>query len=180
MTLKNGFGNNRYLFYWVMNEKIKTWSLRFPAIEDPNMEKALFDWPIALQHDVKAKYQLISRKFSGMKFGHERSFNQPKATCVCIRSINQSNRSILVRLLFLFCSRVFISRSYENRSIIRFVDVVITTGATILLSLEVIVTRPTAEKNAGITGQRLSFMKMNPTVFQISQFQTSSRKWWSY
>ena len=32
-------------------------------------------------------------------------------------SINQSNRSISVCLLFLYCSRVFISRSYENRSI---------------------------------------------------------------
>ena len=66
-----------------------------------------------LQFDVKA----ISRKF----FGHEvclpeRSLSQPKARCVCIRSIHQSNRSISVRLLFLFCSRVFISRSYENRS----------------------------------------------------------------
>ena len=40
--------------------------------------------------------------------------SQPKATRVCIRSINQSNRSICVLLLFLFCSRVFISRSYEN------------------------------------------------------------------
>ena len=36
--------------------------------ENPNMEKALFDWPIVLQYDVKARYQLISRKFSGMKF----------------------------------------------------------------------------------------------------------------
>ena len=43
-------------------------------------------------------------------------FYQPKAMLVCIRSINQSSRSISVRLLFLFCSRVFISRSYENRS----------------------------------------------------------------
>ena len=76
------------------------------------MEKALFDWPIVLQYDVKAKYRLISRKF----FGHKNFFNHPKATRVCIRSINQSNRSISVRLLFLFCSRVFISRSYENRS----------------------------------------------------------------
>ena len=50
-------------------------------------------------------------------FWPERSLNQPKATRVCIRSINQSNRSISVRLLFLFCSRVVISRSYENRSI---------------------------------------------------------------
>ena len=82
---------------------------------NPNMEKALFDWPIVLQYDVKE----ISRKF----FGHEvclpaRSLSQPKPGCVCIRFIHQSNRSISVRLLFLFCSRVFISRSYKNRSII--------------------------------------------------------------
>ena len=51
-----------------MDQKIKTWTLRFPAKENPNMEKALFDWPIVLQYDVKAKYRLISRKFSGMKF----------------------------------------------------------------------------------------------------------------
>ena len=53
-------------------------------------------------------------------FSPERSLNQPKATRVCIRSINQSNRSISVCLLFVFCSRVFISRSYENRSIVAF------------------------------------------------------------
>ena len=68
MTLKNGFGNTRYLFYQLMEEKIKTWPLRFPAKEDPSMEKALFDWPIVLQYDVKAKHRLISRKFSGIKF----------------------------------------------------------------------------------------------------------------
>ena len=101
-----------------MDEKIKTWTLRFPAKENPNMEKALLDCPLVLQYDVKAKYRLISRKFSGMKFfSPERSLNQPKATRVCFRSINQSNRSISVRLLFLFCSRVFISRSYKTRSI---------------------------------------------------------------
>ena len=32
---------------------------RFPAEENPNMAKALFDWPIVLQYDVKAKYRLI-------------------------------------------------------------------------------------------------------------------------
>ena len=65
------------------------------------MEKALFDWPIVLQYDVKAKYRLISRKF----FGHEvfsAELNQSKATHVCIRSINKSNRFISVRFLFLF------------------------------------------------------------------------------
>ena len=88
-------GSVRYLFCQLMDEKIKTWTLRFPAHENPYVKKALFDWPIVLQYDVEAKYRLISR--------------------VCTSSINQSNRSISVRLLFLFCSCVFISRSYENR-----------------------------------------------------------------
>ena len=55
----------RHLFYQPMDEKIKTWTLRFPAKENPNMEKALFDWSIVLQHDVNAKYGLISRMFPG-------------------------------------------------------------------------------------------------------------------
>ena len=108
----------RHLFHKPMDEKIKTWTLRFPAKENPNMEKVFFDWPIVLQYDVKAKDPLISRKFSGMKFFYAsvRLTNQ-KPRAFVSGSINQSNRSISVRLLFLFCSRVFISRSYENRSI---------------------------------------------------------------
>ena len=70
MTLKMVSVSVRYLFYQPMDEKIKTWLLRFPAKENPNMEKALFDWPIVLQYDVKAKYRLISRKFSGITFFH--------------------------------------------------------------------------------------------------------------
>ena len=96
------------LFYQPMDEKIKTWPLLFPAKENPNM--ALFDWPIVLQHDVKAKYRLILKSSRTWCFPPEHSLNQPKGTPVRIRSINQSNRSISVRLLFLFCSRVFISR----------------------------------------------------------------------
>ena len=103
----------RYLFYQPVDEKRKTWPLRFPAKETPNMGKTLFERQIVLLLDVKSKYRLISRKFSGVKFLHP-SLNQPKPTPFRIRSINQSNRSISVRLLFLFCSRVFISRSYEN------------------------------------------------------------------
>ena len=56
----------RYLFYQPMDEKIKTWLVRFSAKENPNMEKELFYWPIALQYDVKVKYRLICRKFSGI------------------------------------------------------------------------------------------------------------------
>ena len=51
-----------------MDEKTETWTLRFPAKENPNMEEALFDLSIVLQYDVKAGYRLISRKFLGMKF----------------------------------------------------------------------------------------------------------------
>ena len=67
-----------------MDEKIKTWPLRFPAKENPNMEKALFDWPIVLQYDVKAKYRLISRKISGMEYFHPR-----------IRLTNQNPRAFV-------------------------------------------------------------------------------------
>ena len=75
------------LFYQSMDrEKIKTWTLCFPAKEHPNMEKVFFDWPIVLQYDVKAKYRLISRK----SFGHEVFSPECKATRVCIRSTNQS------------------------------------------------------------------------------------------
>ena len=63
MTLKNGFGNCSYLFYQPMEEKITTWTLCFPAKENPDMGKALFDWPIVLQYDIKAKDRLISRTF---------------------------------------------------------------------------------------------------------------------
>ena len=54
-----------------MNEKIKRWPLCFTAKESPDMENAVFDWPIVLQYDVKAKYRLISRKFLGMTSFHQ-------------------------------------------------------------------------------------------------------------
>ena len=59
----------RYLFYQPMDETImkQFWTLSFPAKENANMEKASFDWPMVLQHGVKAKYRLISRNFLGMK-----------------------------------------------------------------------------------------------------------------
>ena len=79
----------RHLFHKPMDEKIKTWpwTLRFPAKENPNMEKALFDWPIVLQYDVKAKDPLISRKFSGMKFSYAsvRLTNQKPRAFVSVR-----------------------------------------------------------------------------------------------
>ena len=82
----------RYLFYQPMDEKIKTWTLRFPP-KKPNMEKALFDWPIVFQYDVKAKYRLISRKFSGMGififYTNVRLTNQKPHAFVSGRQTNQ-------------------------------------------------------------------------------------------
>ena len=77
----------RYLFYQRMDAKIKTGTPHFPAKENPNIETALFDWPIVLQYDVKAKYRLISRKFSGMKFFHPsvRLTNQKPRAFVSVR-----------------------------------------------------------------------------------------------
>jgi len=60
--------NVHCLFYQQMDEKIKTSPLRFNVKENPNMEKASFDWQIVLQYDVKAKYRFISRKSSSMTF----------------------------------------------------------------------------------------------------------------
>ena len=113
MTLKSGL--TCLLFYQPMDEKIETSPLSYPVKENLRIKKALFDWPIVLQYDVKANYRLISRKLSGIKFFlPECSLNQPKVTRICIHSTNQSGTSISVHLLFLFCLRIFISRSYEN------------------------------------------------------------------
>ena len=85
-----------------MDEKIKTWTLCFPAKKNPNMERALFDWPIVLRYDVKVKYRLISRKFFGREvFSPQRSLNHPKATLVCIRSI--TNQIALFPFVGCFC-----------------------------------------------------------------------------
>ena len=84
----------RYLFYQPMDEKIKTWPFCFLTKENPNTEKASLDWPIVFQYDIKEKYmqRLISRKFSGMKFFHPSvRLTNPKATCIYIRWIKQSN-----------------------------------------------------------------------------------------
>ena len=81
-------GSVRYLFHDFISQwmkRFKKWNLRFPAKENPNMEKALFDWQIVLQYDFKAKYRLISRKFSG----HE-VFAHPSAG-----STNQKQRAFV-------------------------------------------------------------------------------------
>ena len=73
------------------------------------METALFDWPVVLQYDVKAKYRLISRTYI---LGHEvysaelwlNNQNPPRAFVSFWT--NQSNRTISDLCV----------RSNENRS----------------------------------------------------------------
>ena len=74
----------RYLLCQPVGEKISLFS--FSRQRNPNKGKALCDWPIALQYDVKAKYRMISRKFSGMKFFHQsvRLTNQKPRTFVSV------------------------------------------------------------------------------------------------
>ena len=69
MILKKVSGSVRYLFYHPMMKRAKH-GLFVSRQKNPNMEKTLFNWPIVLQYDVKAKYRLISRKFSGITFFH--------------------------------------------------------------------------------------------------------------
>ena len=106
-----------FLFYQPMDEKIKTWTLSFPTKKTPNIEKALFDWPIVLQYDVKAKYRLISRKFLGIKFFHPsvRLTNQEPPR---LYPLDKPIKLLYFRsfVVYVFFSIVFITRSYENRS----------------------------------------------------------------
>ena len=76
----------------------------FPPKKSPDMEKALFDWPVALQYDVKAKYRFL-----------ERSLHQPNAMRVCIRSI--TNPIALFPFVCYFCFvRAFSFQGHkENR-----------------------------------------------------------------
>ena len=68
MTFKNGFGKCSLFVLSANGWKDQNMDSSFSRQRNPNMKEALFDWPIVLQYDVKAKYQLMSRKFSGMKF----------------------------------------------------------------------------------------------------------------
>ena len=104
MNLKNGFGKCSLFVYQPIDEKIKTWTLRFPAKENSNMEKALFDWPIVLQNDVKGKYRLISRKFFGHVRWSVRLTNQNPRAFVSVRWTNQ------IALFLLFVVSVLFAR----------------------------------------------------------------------
>ena len=91
--------------------------------EELSRNQSTLRFDVILQHDWPIKQCLL----------HTRVFFGGKTKSPCfdllihwlIKQItntqrNQSNRSISVRLWFLFCFRVFISISYENASIFKF------------------------------------------------------------
>ena len=85
----------------------------FPAKENPNMEKASFDWSIVWQYDVKAKYRLISRKFLGLKFIHPsvRLTNQKPPAFVSVRQTNQ-----IARFAFVCCFCLVRAFSFQGHT----------------------------------------------------------------
>ena len=113
MTLKNGFGKCSFLLLSANGWKD----------QDMDSSKKSLIWRRHCSIGQSC-YSMTSKRSIGWFLESPQAWsfftrafaNQPKAARVCIHSINQSNRSISVRLLFLFCSRVFISRSYENCS----------------------------------------------------------------
>ena len=54
MTLKNGFGKCSLDDLSASGWKDQNMASSFSRQKNPNMENATLDWPIVLQHDVKA------------------------------------------------------------------------------------------------------------------------------
>ena len=117
MTLTNGFGKCSLFVLsadgWKDRNMYSSFSRQRKPKYGERIVRLVNGVAVWRQSEVSIDFQQVLGRDV---FSSERSLNQPKATLVCIRSTNQSNRSIFVRLLSLSCSRVFISRSYENRS----------------------------------------------------------------
>ena len=107
-----------YLFYQPVDEKIKTWTLRFSAKKTLIWRRHYSTGPSCWSMTSKRSLDWFLESSSGKKFFHPSvTNNQPKPTHVCTRSINQSNRYISVCLFFLFCQSI---NQSINQSIIYF------------------------------------------------------------
>ena len=94
--MTNGFGKCLLFVFWA-NERSKHGLFVFPPKKTLIWRRHCLPWPIVLQYDVKAKFRLNTRRFSGWLFffSSERSLNQPKATHICIYI-----RSVVISALF--------------------------------------------------------------------------------
>ena len=69
-----------------MDEKIKTWPLRFPAKQNPNMEKALFDWLIVYSMTSKRSIDWFQDSSRAWRcFTRVRLTNQKPGASVSVR-----------------------------------------------------------------------------------------------
>ena len=91
-----------YLFCQPINVKIKTWSLRFPAKENPNMEKI---GQLCCSMTSKRSIDWFLESTSGVKCFHSsvRLTNQKPRAFVSVRWTNQIALSALFPLVCCFC-----------------------------------------------------------------------------
>ena len=92
----------RYLFYQPVEEKIKTWTLRFPAKENPNMGRACSIGQLCCSMRSKQSIDWFPERSSGMKFFQPsiRLTNQKPRAFV---SVHQTNKIILLPFICRFC-----------------------------------------------------------------------------
>ena len=82
MSSKNIFGKCLLLALSANGWEVQNMASSFSRQENSSMEKALFDWPIVLQYDVKAKYLCFLESSRAWNFFTRASLNQSKATRV--------------------------------------------------------------------------------------------------
>ena len=117
MTLKNGFGKCTLFVLSAKGWQDRNMDSSFSRQRKPLNEEGIVRLSIGQSCCSMTSKRIIDWFLESLQAWSffTRAFAL-KATRVCIRSINQSNRSISVRLLFRFRLLVFISRSYGNRS----------------------------------------------------------------
>ena len=106
----------RYLFYQPMDKEVKTWPLLFPTKKNRIWRRHCSIGQSCCSMKSKPSIGWFLESSPAWRFFIQDSLNQPNTTHVGICLMNQSNCAISVCLLFLFCLRIFISRSYKNRS----------------------------------------------------------------
>ena len=80
-----------------MGETIKTWTLRFPAKENPNVAKALL--ALLANRVTIVRQGEVSVDFGHEVFPHERWLNKPKATRARLYPFDKPIKSLHFRLI---------------------------------------------------------------------------------
>ena len=106
----------RYLFYQPMNEKIKTWTLRFPAKKTLIWRRHCSIGQSCCSMKSKRSIGWFLESSRAWSF-FSRAFAQPTKSHARLYPFDKPIKSPYFRSFVVsVCSRVFISRSYESRS----------------------------------------------------------------